>query len=80
MPLDYQRFIERKPQVCGGEAVIKGTRVTVRTIFASLAEGASVDEIMKDFPTVSREAIQAMIAYAAASAEEDLPSPATPSP
>ena len=79
MPLDYQRFIERKPQVCGGESVIKGTRVTVRTIFASLAEGASIDEIVKDFPTVSREAVQAMIAYAAASAEEDLPIPATPS-
>ena len=78
MPLDHQRFIERRPQVCGGEAVIKGTRVTVRTIFASLAEGASIDEIIKDFPTVSSEAVQAMIAYAAASAEEDLPVPATP--
>jgi uncharacterized protein (DUF433 family) len=79
MPVDYQRYIERRPEVCGGEPVIKGTRVTVRTIFASLAEGASIDEIVKDFPTVSREAVQAMIAYAAASAEEDLPVPATPS-
>jgi len=79
MPLDHQRFIERQPQVCGGEPVIKGTRVTVRTIFASLAEGASVDEIVADFPTVPREAVQAMIAYAAASAEEDLPVPAAPS-
>jgi uncharacterized protein (DUF433 family) len=79
MPLDYQRFIERKPEICGGEPVIKGTRVTVRTIFASLAEGASVDEIVADFPTVSCEAVQAMIAYAAASAEEDLPVPAAPS-
>jgi uncharacterized protein (DUF433 family) len=78
VPLDHQRFIERKPQVCGGEPVIKGTRVTVRTIFASLAEGSSTDEIVRDFPTVSREAVQAMIAYAAASAEEDLPVPATP--
>jgi uncharacterized protein (DUF433 family) len=79
MPLDFQRFIERNPQVCGGEPVIKGTRVTVRTILACLAEGASVENITKDFPTVSREAVQAMIAYAAASAEEDLPLPATPS-
>jgi uncharacterized protein (DUF433 family) len=78
MALDHQRFIERRRDVCGGEPVIRGTRVTVRTIFASLAEGASIDEIIEDFPTVSREAVQAMIAYAAASAEEDLPVPATP--
>jgi len=80
MPVDYQKFIERRQQICGGEPVIKGTRVTVRTILGSLAEGASVEEIVADFPTVSPEAVRAMIAYAAASAEEDLPVPATPSP
>ena len=79
MPMDYQKFIERRNQVCGGEPVIKGTRVTVRTILASLAEGASVDQILSDFPTVSREAVEAMIAFAAASAAEDLPAPAVPS-
>ena len=78
MALDHQRFIERRRDVCGGEPVIQGTRVTVRTILASLAEGSSIDEIIADFPTVPREAVQAMIAYAAASAEEDLPVPAMP--
>ena len=80
MPVDYQQFIERRQEICGGESVIKGTRVTIRTILASLAEGASVEQIIADFPTVSREAVQAMIAFAAASAEEDLPVPAVPSP
>jgi len=79
MPVDYLKFIERTAQLCGGEAVIKGTRVTVRTILASLAEGASVADIVSDFPTVSAEAVHAMIAYAAASAEEDLPLPPVPS-
>ena len=79
MSVDYLKFIERTPQVCGGEPVIKGTRVTVRTILASLAEGASAEEIVSDFPTVSTEAVQAIIAYAAASAEEDLPLPPVPS-
>ena len=78
MPLDPKPFIERRREVCGGEPVIRGTRVTVRTILASLAEGASVDEIVADFPTVPHEAVRAMIAYAAASAEEDLPVPAAP--
>ncbi len=80
MPVEYQKFIERRKEICGGEPVIKGTRVTVRTILASLAEGASVDQIVADFPTVPRKAVEAMISFAAASAEEDLPIPAAPSP
>ena len=80
MPVDYQKFIERWQLVCGGEPVIRGMRVTVRTILASLVEGASVEEIVADFPTVSREAVQAMIAFANTSAEEDLPVPPMPSP
>jgi len=74
----YQRRIERNPRVCGGEAVIKGTRVPVRTILASLAEGASVEEILEDFPTLAEADVRAVIAFAAASAEEDLPVPEVP--
>ena len=80
MPVDFQKFIERHPQVCGGEPVVNGTRVTLRTILASLAEGASVEEIVADFPTISREVVRAVIAYAAASVEEDLPVSPVPSP
>ncbi len=75
----YRGRIERNPRVCGGEAVIKGTRVPVRTILASLAEGASVEEILKDFPTLREADVRAVIAFAAASAEEDLPIPQVPS-
>ena len=78
MYLNYSAHFERRADLCGGETVIKGTRVTVRTLLASLAEGASVDEILKDFPSVSREAMRAVIAFAAASAEEDLPMPPMP--
>ena len=66
--------------MCGGQAVIRGTRVPLRTILASLAEGATANEIVSDFPTVSVEAVQAVIAYAAASVGEDLPLPMVPSP
>jgi uncharacterized protein (DUF433 family) len=78
MNFNYDAYFERRADLCGGETVIKGTRVTVRTLLASLAEGASVDEVLKDFPTISREAMRAVIAFAAASAEEDLPVPPTP--
>ena len=48
-------------------------------MLASLAEGASIEEIVADFPTVSADQVRAVIAFAAASAEEDLPVPGIPS-
>jgi len=79
MAMNYRRYIVRDPAVCGGEPVVKGTRVTVRTILSSLAEGMSVAEIVRDFPTLDEKAVRAVIAFAAASAEEDLPVLAAPS-
>lgn len=78
MNFNYQSYFERRKDVCGGELVVKGTRVTVRTLLASLAEGASVEEILTDFPTVPADAMRAVIAFAASSAEEDLPVPPLP--
>ena len=78
MSIDYKAYIQRDPAICGGEPVIAGTRVTVRTVLASLAEGAEVDSILFDFPSLSRDAVRAVIAFAAASAEEDLPAPPLP--
>jgi uncharacterized protein (DUF433 family) len=66
------------PKVCGGEPVFKGTRVTLRTVLASLAAGDSVEEILADFPSLKADDVQAAIAFAAASAEEDLPAPEVP--
>ena len=65
--------------ICGGKPVVKGTRVRVKTVLASLAEGMSVAGSVKDFPTLDEEAVRAVIAFAAASAEEDLPVPPAPS-
>lgn len=70
---NYQDRIVRDPQTSGGEPVIRGTRVPVRTILASLAEGDRAEDILKDFPTLTEEDVRAVIAFAAASAEEDLP-------
>ena len=78
MALNFKPFITRDPAICSGEPVIIGTRVTVRTVLASLAEGMETDELLADFPTLSRDAVRAVIAFAAISAEEDLPVPATP--
>ncbi len=71
--MDYQQHFSRDPKVCGGEVVLRGTRVTLRTVLASLREGASVVEIVQDFPTITEENVRAVIAFAAASAQEDMP-------
>ena len=70
--------IVRDPQICGGQPVFKGTRVVLRTVLASLADGDSTEEILEAFPTLKAEDVRAAIAFAAASAEEDLPTPAMP--
>ena len=76
--MNYEERIHRDPKICGGQPVFRGTRVTLRTVLASLAEGDSAEEILANFPTLKPEDIQAAIAFAAASAEEDLPVPMIP--
>jgi uncharacterized protein (DUF433 family) len=77
--MNYQDFFTRDPRICGGQAVFKGTRVTLRTVLASLADGDSADAILEAFPSLSVEHVRAAIAYAAASAADDMP-PQNPAP
>ncbi len=76
--MNYHERIVRDPQIVGGEPVLKGTRVTLRSVLASLAEGATTAEILADFPTLSEDDVRAAIAFAATSAQEDLPVPEWP--
>lgn len=77
-PDSYGERIIRDKAICGGEPVFNGTRVTLRTVLASLAAGDSTADILADFPSLKAEDIQAAIAFAAASAQEDLPVPGVP--
>ncbi|HEY7117253.1 MAG TPA: DUF433 domain-containing protein [Tepidisphaeraceae bacterium] len=63
--MDCTIHIIRDPGICGGEPVIRGTRVPLRTILASLADGDGVDEILKGFPTLTAETVRAAIALGA---------------
>ena len=63
--MNYQDRIVRDPQICSGEPVIKGTRVALRMVLASLAEGATIAEIQTDFPSLTEEDVRAAIAFAA---------------
>ena len=71
----FEERIIRDPQICGGDPVFKGTRVTLRTVLAGLAAGDLPEAILSDFPA---EDVQAAISFAATSAAEDLPVAPTP--
>ena len=73
--MTLQWYIVSDPSICGGQPVIRGTRVLLRVILGHLAHGASVEDIQQDFPSLKAEHIRAVIAFAAASAAEDLPAP-----
>jgi uncharacterized protein (DUF433 family) len=62
--------ISADPQVCHGKVCIKGTRIMVSVILDNLAAGVSSEEILKGYPSLSSEDIQAAIAYAAELAKE----------
>lgn len=75
--MTWQDHITVNPAVAHGKACIRGTRIPVAVVLANLAEGLSPDEIIGSYPSLTREVIQAALAYAADLAEERvLPLPA----
>ncbi len=49
------------PNVCHGQACIKGTRIPVHQIVLMLATGDTIDELLEDYPTITREDILACL-------------------
>ena len=58
--------VELNPKVCNGKPVIKGTRIPVSVILDQIADGDSWDTIIKGYPELRREDIQAALLYASA--------------
>jgi uncharacterized protein (DUF433 family) len=59
----FERIV-RDPEICGGQPTIKGTRVLVLDILDWIKEGKSFEEILENFPSITRADIQEIIAYA----------------
>ena len=64
--MNWQERISLSPDVRSGKPCIKGTRITVYDLLEYLAGGMSEDEILSDFPDLTREDIRAALAFAAA--------------
>ena len=62
---DYRDRITIEPGKRGGKACIRGLRITVYDVLSYLAAGMSVDEVVADFPSLTREDVLACLAYAA---------------
>jgi uncharacterized protein (DUF433 family) len=57
-------LITSDPKVMMGKPVIAGTRITVEHILEELAEGSTIEELLESHPRLTREAVQAALAYA----------------
>ncbi len=67
----YER-ISIDPEVCHGQACIRGTRIPVHQIVAMLANGDTIDDLLREYSSIAREDILACLDYAAVLAEEQV--------
>jgi uncharacterized protein (DUF433 family) len=68
--MDWREHIELNPEVLVGKPVIRGTRLSVDLVLEQLASGATVEELLEEYPTLTREGVLAALAYAAETLKE----------
>ncbi len=68
----WRAWIVSNPSVMMGKPVIVGTRITVELILEKLAAGETIDDLLEAHPRLTREAIQAALAFAAEALRADV--------
>jgi uncharacterized protein (DUF433 family) len=68
--MNWREHIAVDPNICHGQACLIGTRVLVSVVLDNLAAHVPPDEIIRSYPKVTSEGIDACIAYAAELARE----------
>ena len=63
--MNWQNYIVVNQKICHGKACIKGTRIMIAVILDNMANGMTVDEIIREYPSLDLKSIQAAIKYAA---------------
>ena len=53
-----------QPDLCNGRPVIRGTRITAQTVLEFLAAGDSVEDVLEEYPSLTRADVQACLDYA----------------
>ncbi len=59
-------------EILGGRACIRGMRIPVSVIVGQIAHGASVEEVLQDYPDIEKEDVQQALEYAAWLAQEEV--------
>lgn len=65
LKVELSRFIVVDSEVCHGKPVFKGTRVLVSDILELLSTGMTIEEILKEYPTVTKEMVLDALSFAA---------------
>jgi uncharacterized protein (DUF433 family) len=68
--MDWREHIAVDPQIAHGQACFKGTRIPVSIALDNLAAGLKTEDILRSYPSLPVEAIQAAVAYTAELAKE----------
>lgn len=74
------RLIISDPRIMLGKPVVSGTRITVEHILESLSEGATIEQLLEAHPRLTRESIQAALAFAARALRADVVYPVAGTP
>lgn len=61
---ELMKRITADPKIFGGKPIVRGLRISVETIVSLLAQGETVEAILDDYPGLTREDVQACLAYA----------------
>ncbi len=59
------------PKICSGKPTIKGTRIMVKNILGMVAEGYTVDRILKEYPQLTGDDVSAALKYASDVIDEE---------
>ena len=62
--IDWRKFIHSDPGVLLGKPVVKGTRLSVEFILGLFSEGWTEQQILENYPTLTRESLRAVFAFA----------------
>jgi uncharacterized protein (DUF433 family) len=65
--------ITENPAVLGGKPTIRGMRISVENVLSLLAQGDTFEDLLEDYPDLTREDIQACMAYARAAVAHEAP-------
>jgi uncharacterized protein (DUF433 family) len=52
------------PATCNGHPIVRGTRITVQTVLEFLTAGDSVEDVLKEYPSLTREDVAACLEFA----------------